>query len=93
MIYSRDWTALNFCLSSELGKITPPPNNLSKLIEVAEQMSSGFNFVRIDLYTDGKTIFVGEITNAHQAGLGRFVPRSAEALCTGYLFEGDEPPL
>jgi hypothetical protein len=38
------------------------PNNWNELIAVAEELSNGFKFVRVDLYRSRKSIFVGEMT-------------------------------
>ena len=35
------------------------------MIFVAEQLSKNFDFIRIDLYSNGHDIKVGEITNCH----------------------------
>lgn len=48
------------------------PNNLGKMIELAESLSAGQPFMRVDLYNvDGK-IYFGEITFFPAAGMGRF---------------------
>jgi hypothetical protein len=40
----------------------PRPRNLKDMIRVAETIGNGMDFVRIDLYSDGKRIKFGEIT-------------------------------
>lgn len=39
------------------------PKNLETMLEVARLLSSHFNFVRVDLYSNGEECLVGEITN------------------------------
>ena len=50
------------------------PNNLSEMINIAEKISKYFNFIRIDMYTNNKEIFVGEITNIHGGATEKFLP-------------------
>ncbi|MFW5895266.1 MAG: ATP-grasp fold amidoligase family protein [archaeon] len=50
------------------------PENFDNMIKVAKKLSSGFKFVRVDLYNiDGK-IYFGEMTFIPAAGLTRFYP-------------------
>lgn len=49
------------------------PKNFNKMIELAEKLSDGENFIRIDFYDVGKPIF-GEITLHPGAGLEQFEP-------------------
>ena len=50
------------------------PENLDEMINVARKLSEPFReFIRVDLYTDGKICKVGEITNSNTGG---FVCRS-----------------
>lgn len=56
---------------------TPKPEHLSEAIEVAEKLSADFNFIRVDLYLPGDTIYFGEMTNYPGNG---FVPFEPEAL-------------
>lgn len=54
------------------------PENFTEMLDIADTLSKRFSFVRIDLYSDGKDILVGEITNCHGGGTEEFVPKSAE---------------
>ena len=38
------------------------------MIFADEKLSKDFNFIRIDLYSDGESCLVGEIKNCHAAG-------------------------
>ncbi len=51
-----------------------PPQALSAMIRIAEQLSAGIDFVRVDLYDLGETVMVGELTNYPQGGSGNFNP-------------------
>lgn len=50
------------------------PDNLSEMIEIAENLSRGFKFLRVDLYNVKGKIYFGELTFYPAAGMGAFVP-------------------
>ena len=50
------------------------PVNLSEMISVAERLSAGFKFLRVDLYNVKGKIYFGELTFYPAAGMGAFVP-------------------
>lgn len=52
------------------------PRELARMVEVAERVSSGWDFLRVDLYYSAGTIYVGELTPYPAAGLGRFEPET-----------------
>jgi hypothetical protein len=74
--YSRDWEPLDLSWPNDLkrGPITNKPKNLKKLIELAEQLSQPFKFVRIDFYVDKDKIYFGEITFHPTSGFGPMIP-------------------
>jgi len=74
-LYDRDWNKVEGMLNygapdTEIDK----PDNLEKLIEIAEAIGSKFDFVRVDLYDAPDNIYFGETTFYPAAGLGRFTP-------------------
>ena len=50
------------------------PDNLADMIKVAEELSKGFKFLRVDLYNVKDKIYFGELTFYPAAGMGAFVP-------------------
>lgn len=50
------------------------PENLNKMISIAEQLSDGFKFLRVDLYNVKGRIYFGELTFYPAAGMLPFVP-------------------
>ena len=84
--YTPDWKLLPFSVGCPIGPGRPRPGNLSELIAAAAKLSEDFSLVRIDLYTDGQAILLGEITNCHQGARGSFVPPEGEAIMTRLLF-------
>lgn len=72
----RDFNILDIYNGVKLydGKIEPPIG-FSKMIEIAETLSSNFDFIRVDLYTIKGKIYFGELTCYPAGGLAPFVPR------------------
>jgi hypothetical protein len=85
--YGPDWNEMPFSLlyplsSHQLEK----PKNLDKMLTLATTLSSHFNFVRIDLYSNGEECLVGEITNCPENATGFFIPKSGEILASNMIF-------
>jgi hypothetical protein len=64
----------------------PRPENLPDMLSLTAKLSAGFSLVRIDLYSDGREIWVSEITNCDNAAGTRFYPASAEHIVSKILF-------
>jgi hypothetical protein len=52
------------------------PDNLIKIIDIAERLSAKLDAVRVDLYTFNKKIYFGELTHYDALGLARYEPES-----------------
>ena len=50
------------------------PSNIKEMIAVAETLSTGFVFIRVDLYNVQGQIYFGEMTFFPASGMGRFIP-------------------
>ncbi len=50
------------------------PNNLTEMITIAEDLSKGFKFLRVDLYNIKEEIYFGETTFSPASGIGCFTP-------------------
>lgn len=58
-------------------KVPPAlPENIHKMIELAEKLSTGFPFARVDLYNIQGEIIFGEITFYPWSGYARYTPDS-----------------
>jgi hypothetical protein len=64
----------------------PKPATLDEMLEVARALSAPFSFVRIDLYTDGRRVLVGEVTNCSANASAPFLPGSAEKPASDRMF-------
>lgn len=75
--YDREMNLLPF---GELDYLPDPdhienkPSKLCKMIELAEILSKGFPFLRVDLYNPGEKVYFGELTFYPASGLGKFIP-------------------
>ena len=85
--FDTDWNELDFSINyRRCPKHLEKPDNFEEMLSVAAKLSEGFSFVRIDLYSDGKTCQVGEITNCSESATGIFIPRSAEKIASRIIF-------
>jgi hypothetical protein len=82
--YNRNWELQPFIWTEwEGGRPSWPngqpvgqPGPLAHMIDVAEQLSASFPYVRVDLFLCGGKIYFGELTFYHGSGLERFEPSS-----------------
>jgi hypothetical protein len=56
--------------------VTDAPERLAEMLEVAEALASGLDFVRVDLYATRDRVVFGEMTNYPEAGTGTMRPES-----------------
>ena len=74
-MYDRDWNRLNFGFQrSASDKEVPRPPKLDEMIRIAETLCTGFDFLRIDMYSVGDRIVFGEVTTTPASGLEPFWP-------------------
>jgi len=77
--YDRAWNYLDatFISSGDVrrkGRAEPRPQFLPEILRVAELLTQGVDFARVDLIDDSGQLRVGEITNYPTAGDFEFVP-------------------
>lgn len=70
--FRHDWSIFDdcSCTPAEVERLKNPPN-FAEMVDVAERLSRGFDFLRIDLYNVGGRIYFGEVTCTPAGG---FVP-------------------
>ena len=86
-MFDRDWHRV----SSPTADIDPhPPASLARMIEGAETLGAGFDFVRIDVYECGGLPRFGEMTFYPGSGLDPFDPPILD-LVMGSLWLGTSP--
>lgn len=90
VFYDSNWIKQEFSLHYPLYEgCIKKPENLNEMLTIAEKLSSDFDFIRVDLYSDGKKCLVGEITNCHAAASQKFVPLNSEDKASKIIF-GDK---
>ena len=88
---TADWTPINLSLGrpSVPNQELLPPQNLKDMLAVADNLSEGFNYVRVDLYSFAGQLYFGEMTFTPGAGLMPFDPVEKEYEWA-LLFEPDQ---
>jgi hypothetical protein len=88
--YDVDWNELPFSLGYPRSPaLVPKPGNLDRMLGLAKDLSSPFDFIRVDLYSDSRTCLVGEITNCHGNAGERFIPKTSERDASDLIFESE----
>ena len=78
-VFDRSWTPMNYHFEFLPGPEVPPrPANLDRMLELAETLAQGFDFVRVDFYDVPEGILFGEATFFPSGGNGRFIPPEAD---------------
>lgn len=76
-MYLPDWSPLDVRSGVyTLPPVQPPPAGLDRMLAIAGDLGSEFDFIRIDLYSAAGSIYFGEYTPYPGSGLERFVPVS-----------------
>lgn len=73
-IYDTQWILQDFTLQYKNGSPLKRPKCLEEMINVAETLAKGFDFVRVDLYQVNEEVKFGEMTFSPGAGLEVFKP-------------------
>lgn len=98
--FSRDWEILQMEKFAPRGSVSHKPDTMDRMFEIAERLSEGFPFVRVDLYDINGRIYFGEMTLYPKGGwdtdllqetderLGAFVDLSGvkDVACSGNIY-------
>ena len=60
------------------------PANVATLTRIAEKLGEGFDFIRVDLYSPGGRVLVGELTSLPGGGVRPYEPIEFERVLGGY---------
>ncbi len=67
--YDLNWNPLNYSTEEyKSGNTFKRPTKLNEMIKIAEDLSEGFPYVRVDLYEINDKIYFGELTLTPAAG-------------------------
>ena len=86
--FDMAWHKLDFTMLAPIimDPINKPDNHLEMLM-IANKLSAGFSFVRIDMYSDGKSCLIGEITHCDGSANATFNPKSGENVASRIIFD------
>jgi hypothetical protein len=81
--FDLDWQPLHFGLVYERGTVdVARPANLQTMLDVASRLSRGFSLIRVDMYSNGEQVLVGELTNCPSGANGIFYPADGEQVAS-----------
>ena len=85
--YDRDWNLLPFTQVKEhnSGKPVPRPVHFDRMIEVAEQLSSGMRMLRVDFYDTPQRLMFGEMTFYDGSGFELYHPGEWDGIIGSWL--------
>lgn len=89
-LYTDTWQRLEFTIQGPSRGDVPKPAILDEMIAVAARLSAPFDYVRVDLYTDGKRVYVGEMTNLPANANLSFRPREADFRTRSFFAAPDQ---
>jgi hypothetical protein len=77
--FDADWTTLDLTGGYPRSAVPPPrPGRLHEMIDLAERLGAGTDFVRVDLFTLPERVLVGELTSSPAGGDSPFHPPGVE---------------
>jgi len=89
-IFDSSWNEQSFCINSpRSSEEFKRPINLSEMLKLASKLTepfSPFSLVRIDMYSDGIRILVGEITSCSWGACPLFFPTHSEPELSNLIF-------
>jgi len=84
--YSQSFDFLGFSTKYPLSAPQDKPKNYLEMLAVAAKLAKNFDgLIRIDLYSNGHDIKLGEITNCHGSARERILPEGKEVMLDDYL--------
>ena len=88
---SLNWKELDFSIGyPKSRKKLIEPRNFKEMIKISRNLSKHFSFIRVDMYSDGNKIIIGELTNLPEVGFAKFIPRTGEITASELLFNQDK---
>lgn len=84
--FDRDWNVMPFERHYHSVKEgLPKPHNYEKMVEIAEKLSKGIPFVRIDFYEVKSKIYFGEFTFYPGSGMEEFNPEEWDKILGSWI--------
>ncbi|HXX09033.1 MAG TPA: ATP-grasp fold amidoligase family protein [Pseudolabrys sp.] len=86
-LFDVEWNSMPFAFRRENSpKPQSRPVNLLDMINIAKKLSEPFNFIRVDLYSNNKRIYVGELTHCPGNAMNPFIPTDSEKIASEIIF-------
>ncbi|PTB98358.1 hypothetical protein C9993_08005, partial [Marinobacter sp. Z-F4-2] len=89
-VYTPDWQRVPVQFSTNRSqssqKEVKRPPNLQRILSIAEELGRDFSFIRVDFYTNGDDIYVGELTNVPGDTRSVFGSHQEEEIIKSILF-------
>ncbi len=86
-LFRADWTEQRLSSEYEMGNgAISKPANLAEMLRAAEKLCKQFPTIRIDMYSDGETFYVGELTNCPGSGLTTIRDKDTEEAFSELLY-------
>ena len=77
-LYDEHWNFIEGTVAGLQGPQVPAPASLATMIDAARALSSGVDFLRVDLYDIGGKVYFGELTSSPNKGMSPFRPPSLD---------------
>ena len=74
--YTPAWEPLPYDIGYPVGPVEQRPANLDQMLQVASLLGRPFDFMRIDLYSIGGVLYLGEYTPYPTGGMHPYRPRT-----------------
>ena len=85
VLYDPQWRPIEGSVAATQGEPLAPPVTLPRMIEAAQALAAGTDFLRVDFYEIAGRIVFGELTNYPNKGLNRFQPASLDGVLGSWL--------
>jgi hypothetical protein len=83
--FAPDWTPIDSTGNYPRSATVPRrPENLAAMVDIAEELGRGIDFVRVDLYSIGERVVFGELTNYPEGGRLRITPPEFDRVWGSY---------
>ncbi len=83
-VYKKERAAASGPTSQASSSNISLPPNIDEMVKIADALAQGFDFIRVDLYSPGGRIQVGELTSLPAGGVRPFDPPAYERLFGDY---------
>lgn len=85
VLYDARWNRIEGTVAAAQGEPIARPVSLASMLEAAELLSAGVDFVRVDLYEIAGNAYFGELTSSPNKGLSPFSPPSLDYVLGDYF--------